>query len=192
MPRINLFLLKKTDNAGLLVPPGEGGGATIVLDSVLDEQVYDKLLYFVVAVTHISRDQPVFLNGEIVGYAVADISPGSPLVYAEFVPTSWEMLWRRAMDLLSSGNYEEYPFQCIRVRLEGGMVTCRLPGSEKPVTIDAEASRRIMGVDPLEAPLPRFIGNIVSAATPLGLQGIYSYAPELVPYLAYLYRLMTG
>ncbi len=184
-------MLKKTDNSGLLIPGGPGGGSTVVIDSLLEDEVYDKLLYFLFARMDIGQNSPVFLNGEIVGYAVTPIPKGSPLVYAELVPSSWEMLWSRSRELLGRRDYGEYPFQCVELRLIGDRIGCIQPGSSKPVFIDREASRKQLGVDPLEAGTPRFIGNIVSPPNPSGLSGIYSYTPELIPYLAYLYRL-TG
>lgn len=101
------------------------------------------------------------------------------------------MLWSRSIELLGRSGYEEYPFQCVELKVIGDLIGCIQPGSSKPVFIDREASRKQLGVDPLEAGTPRFIGNIVSPPSPSGLSGIYAYTPELIPYLAYLYKL-TG
>ncbi len=185
---ITLYMLKKTDNAGLLVPPG---GSGLRIGGLLDEEVYEKLLYFLFTVDDVEEGSPIFLNGEIVGYAASSIDAGSPLVYAEIVPSSWDVLWARARGLLEKRDYWEYPFQCISMKRVGDRVACMLPGADRPVFIDYEASRRMLGIDPLEASTPLFIGNITSPPNPSGLSGIYSYTPELIPYLAYLYRIMA-
>jgi hypothetical protein len=194
MPRITLYLLRKTDNTGLLIPPMiRGGGGNIrVLEENLEDPVYDKLLYFLFSTQEIMRNQPVFLNGEVVGYAATDIPRGNPIVYAEAVPSSWVNLWERARTLLSIDTYEEYPFQCTSMRSLGAHVACYIPGAERPVFIDRDVTRRIIGMDPVSATLPLFIGNITPTGSPMGLSGLNSYAPELIPYLAYLYRISGG
>ncbi len=191
--RLKIYILRKIDNAGLLVPYDTPAKGNIVeLDNEYPVEIYDKLLYFLIARTDLDVNQQVLVNGEIIGYTTTYTPAGSPLVYAEYVPSDWRVLWSRAIELLSQQNYEEYVFQCINKRINGDRLLCYLPGSNKPVPIDVEKSRSIMGIDPYDAGLPRFIGNLTSTSTPIGLTGLGSYIPQVIPYLSYIYEMLNG